>query len=359
MVTEAKIKFNPSPRYNADGIPIRFGSSQDSRILYDGTNNEWTVQTKDASGTQTDRIRVEANTDTPDIDVVDLSIKWTAGRAPTAGDYSIIRNADGTNQLQVNVPTGAGFEWSINDVGKLILDTNGALYVGETVNAKMTQGVTVNQGASDDEILALKSSDVAHGVTDRAETDTYALLAKGSGTDGSLLIRGFADTGSQGVVIRGHAPTDDATKSTAAVGYVRLEARKHNGTADQAAGADANVLVVSNGGTVTHILDGDGDSHQDVGTAWTNYDDFDDLGILESLSMALAQPGSELKEVFRGFLEYNRPWLEEHKIVAFNQDGHHFINWSRFHMVTAGALRQVGRRLINIEHEMRALKGAV
>ena len=256
-------------------------------------------------------------------------------------------------------PSADALAWSAGGVEKARLTSGGMLLLGDTVNAKMTQGLTLNQGASDDEILALKSSDIAHGVTTRAETDTYALFAKGSGANGSLLIRGFADGGSQGVVVRGHAPDDDTTKTTGAVGYIRLEARKHRGPGDQAAGADANVLVVSNSGTVTHILDGEGDSHQDIGTAWTNFDDFDDLGILESLSMALAQPGGELKEVFRGFLEYNRPWLADHKIVTFNQDGHHFINWSRFHMVTAGALRQVGRRLINIEREMRALKGGV
>ena len=34
-------------------------------------------------------------------------------------------------------------------------------------------GITINQGGQDNEILALKSSDVAHGITGIAETDTY------------------------------------------------------------------------------------------------------------------------------------------------------------------------------------------
>lgn len=126
MGTEAKIRFIPNPRYSADAVPVYFGSSKDSRIIYDGSNDEWTVQTKDAGGSYQDRLRVEANTTTPDIDAVDLPIKWTAGRAVTAADYSVGRDADGTNQLHFNVPTGAGFEVSINDTPEVKV-TAGAL----------------------------------------------------------------------------------------------------------------------------------------------------------------------------------------------------------------------------------------
>ena len=95
MAITAQIKYRSNPRYHADSIPVVFGSGSDSRILYDGGNDEWTVQTKNASGTFVDRLRIEANTNTPDIDAVDLPIKWPAGRAVTAGDYSIGRDADG------------------------------------------------------------------------------------------------------------------------------------------------------------------------------------------------------------------------------------------------------------------------
>ena len=60
---ESTIHYRPNPRYHADGINVYFGSSQDSRLVYDGTNNEWTVQSKDAGGTQTDRLKVDANVD--------------------------------------------------------------------------------------------------------------------------------------------------------------------------------------------------------------------------------------------------------------------------------------------------------
>jgi hypothetical protein len=51
----------------------------------------------------------------------DDNLEWGAGVAVTAGNYSIGRNADGTNLLQLNVPTGASFELSVNDVAEALL----------------------------------------------------------------------------------------------------------------------------------------------------------------------------------------------------------------------------------------------
>ena len=157
MVTEPKIKFNPSPRYNADGIAIRFGSSQDSRILYDGTNNEWTVQTKDVGGTFQDRFRIEANTNTPDVDLVDNPIKWTSGRAVTAAQYSVGRDADGSNQLHLNVPTGATFEFSVNDAAQMVL------------GASSLTGNVVGSGAS--QVAAGDHSHAASSNTHNGQVD--------------------------------------------------------------------------------------------------------------------------------------------------------------------------------------------
>ena len=52
----------------------------------------------------------------------------------------------------------------------------------ETANDYSTIGVTINQGGQDNEIFALKSSDVAHGLTNYTETDTYAAFRKHSAT---------------------------------------------------------------------------------------------------------------------------------------------------------------------------------
>lgn len=46
-------------------------------------------------------------------------LAFGGGVPVVAAQYTVQRNADGTNRLQVNVPTGASFEFSINDVATL------------------------------------------------------------------------------------------------------------------------------------------------------------------------------------------------------------------------------------------------
>ena len=129
------------------------------------------------------------------------------------------------------------------------------------VNTKMTQGLTIGQGGNDDEILAFKSSDVAHGVTDHAETDTYGNIEKFSGDSGGMRLRGY----SEDVVsasLEGVATNDNTTKSTAGLGVVELIARKKSGTGYGNVGADANIVVMRNHTTTRWILDEDGDTWQ-------------------------------------------------------------------------------------------------
>lgn len=49
------------------------------------------------------------------------AVRWSSGVAVVAAEYSIQRDADGTNQLHLNVPTGASFELSVNDTAELTL----------------------------------------------------------------------------------------------------------------------------------------------------------------------------------------------------------------------------------------------
>lgn len=52
------------------------------------------------------------------------AVRWSSGVAAVAGEYSIQRDADATNQMHLNVPTGAGFEWSVNDVAQMRLSAS-------------------------------------------------------------------------------------------------------------------------------------------------------------------------------------------------------------------------------------------
>ena len=89
-MTTDSIDYRANPRFHGDGIPVYFGSSKDSRLIYDAANDEWTLQTKNAAGSFLDRLRVKANQDATSIVVVDSNDVETPamGGLGTFGDGS-------------------------------------------------------------------------------------------------------------------------------------------------------------------------------------------------------------------------------------------------------------------------------
>ena len=220
-------------------------------------------------------------------------------------------------------------------------------------SGKMTYGLCLDQGSEDDEILAMKSSDVAHGMTDLAETDTFGVLQKASAALGGLAMVGYSEDVA-GVNVTGRAVSDNTTKSTSGSGAVIIAGQKKSSATIGNMGADANILAVRNNATTRFILDGDGDSHQDVGTAWTNFDEYDDAQLLQDLSLAVSRPEDPIRKGFGEFLTYNREALEKAKLVTFNEDGHHFVNMSKLAMLLTGAVRQQAAAISRME---RMLEG--
>ena len=226
----------------------------------------------------------------------------------------------------------------------------GTAYVGDTENAKATLGLTINQGAADDEALAVKSSDVAHGMTDFVETDTYFEVKKVEATNGGALLRGFSE-GSYGMLLIGEYTTDTATRSTSGIAPILFDVNLKSGTSHVSPAADKNIAAFQAGGATRFILDSDGDSFQDVGTAWTNFDAHDDALVLESLAMEVSQDDdpwkARIRENFASALDVLMPReaMQAMKLVTFNDDGHHFVNMSKLTMLHTGAIRQLAREV--------------
>lgn len=232
-------------------------------------------------------------------------------------------------------------------------------YINDSANASMTMGLTINQGANDDEILALKSSDVAHGMTTLAETDTYAHFQKVAGNDGGLVVTGFTDS-NRALALQGYCATAiSGTRSTAEDAAVVIDAGLKSGTTIGSIGANKNIACIRDAGTARFFFDSDGDSHQDVGTAWTNFDDYEDVDLLTALSVHVSKGADPIRSVFSNFLQYNRKRLEELKLVTFNADGHHFVNYSQLTRLLVGAVRQVGTRQHWQGLHMKALEESI
>ena len=274
-----------------------------------------------------------------------------------AGQVTITPTA--AQSLLIALSTTGDLAVNTND---LLLDVSvGNLYLNDSANANQTgPGITINQGANDDEILSLKSSSVAVGVTTVTETDTYGLAKKESGASGGLALWGLAEGSSPPLVLYGIHTTKDTTKGASSVGAITISGQLKSGTDAGPMDADSNLLAVWNGrygigGVTRFILDADGDSHQDVGTAWTNFDGESDVAILTALSVYVSPEGDPIREAFGEFLAYNRERLEKMKLVTFNADGHHFVNMSKLTMALVGAVRQTDAKLDRLEAKLRRI----
>ena len=178
---------------------------KDSALIYDDGNSEWTVQTKNVAGTLTDRVKVQANSNTPHLDITTMPIIWSAaGRAVVGSQYSHGRD-DGL-KLHGNVPTGASFEWSVNDVAKVTLDVT-SMILAATVSLTAVGGgsltgtwtdlgtvttVDINGGTIDGSIIGGATPAAITGTTIDANTDF---------TVGALVITNGVITDATGLLI--------------------------------------------------------------------------------------------------------------------------------------------------------------
>jgi hypothetical protein len=197
------------------------------------------------------------------------------GRNTTSGDQILYAgiNKAGTYSYIGAVRVGVGYnELKIQPNGGII-NLAQTTYINDTTNAFATLGLTVNQGAADNEILALKSSDVGHNMTNKAEADTYGAFRKYQATSGGLTVSGLKDAdGVAGLalVLEGFlGEAADTTKSAAAVGIVQVETAVTSGDGNVAASAsNSNLFVVADNGNARFIFDKEGTAHAD--DVWTD-----------------------------------------------------------------------------------------
>ncbi len=167
----------------------------------------------------------------------------------------------------------------------------GILFVNDTANSNMTTGLTVNQGANDDQILALKSSDVATVLTTLpdldTETDDYFTIGKFSGAGGGVNVQAMA-VAANGIAfqLQGFVGAPQITDTTGTSAVLHFVAAEHDGAnALTAPTANASIFSIAHrttSGTLTRlVLKGDdGELHLGVTTP-VQLDDHDDHALLE------------------------------------------------------------------------------
>jgi hypothetical protein len=196
----------------------------------------------------------------------------------------------------VDAPTEGSANWAFwVDAGAARFD--GTAYIGDTSNANVTLGLTINQGTADDVILALKSSDCAHGVTDLAETDTYGQALKMVAADGGLSLRGFSDA-KGALELYGVAVTEDTTDAptTASEATIVLRGAIKSGTGVTAHGATGNLLSVMSTTTNQFVIKGDGELYSNQSATVGTFDTYEDALMCWDLAHLLA---NQTQDIFK------------------------------------------------------------
>lgn len=225
-------------------------------------------------------------------------------------------------------------------LGGAVVD--GALLIGDTTNADMTIGLTINQGANDNQAAALKSSDIAHGMTSLAETDTYLALRKWSATAGGVWIQGFTET-TVAYGMTAEVTSGNTGKSTSAQAAFEFWARKKSGTTVGAMGANDNIAGFRDNSSTRLLIDAEGDIHYDGTTNAGAWDTHDDVALLSGFR-AMTMGDGHYRQQLVHFVEYARPVLERTGVVRFNEDGHHFVSTKGLNGLMIDAIRQVNNR---------------
>ncbi|MBW2106693.1 MAG: hypothetical protein JRI26_11910, partial [Deltaproteobacteria bacterium] len=240
------------------------------------------------------------------------------------------------------------------------LSTTGNIFINETANAEMTTGLTINQGAASDEIFALKGTDIAHGCTSFAETDTFMSIRQSVQGAGCALIRAFSEL--QGAwYVEATYKTDNTAKDATALAPVAFDIYKISGAGRTEAGADANLFVIKNGTSTRFIFDEDGDMFYD-GAAPANYDAFDDAAACSDVQRVLYNIDKPKERQLMDFKKYTASELIDMGVIS---DGG-FVSTKRMNALILGAVGQLddtgkaqAQRIDELESQVTQLQAMV
>ncbi|GAG61742.1 unnamed protein product, partial [marine sediment metagenome] len=117
--------------------------------------------------------------------------------AGASGDFFVYYDTVAGDHKKIDwddMPGGGGAGYWTQVGNDIYYDDGGSVVVGTPApSSMMTEGITIFQGASDDEILAFQNLDVNHGITTFADTDTYACFRKTHTSYGGLKFSTFTE----------------------------------------------------------------------------------------------------------------------------------------------------------------------
>lgn len=257
--------------------------------------------------------------------------------------------------------------------GEAIL-LNGTTITVNAMSARMLlngDGLTINQGAADDQVLAFKSSDLTHALTGvgdagqqvAIETDDFFVIRKEHPDYGGARLVSIAEdsTWNWNMRLIGCGGTPMTSKSTLSVGLVEVQAWQHdNAGALTAIDADGNVFSIAApvGGTVARtlfIVDEDGDFYYD-GANGGAFDTENDAQLVRAFALATSK--NVIRSEFDEFVRYNEHDLVRLGILGDTVENGGLVNGSQLQRLLVGAVWQQQVQIEEMRAELRALRPA-
>ena len=197
-------------------------------------------------------------------------------------------------------------------------------------------GLTVDINANDGFSLTMKSSDVAHGMTDSVETDSFFAMGKRQSAGGALMYAMNSEL--QALRIIAAAGAENTTKSTTGNAPFVAYCTSKSGSGFGSVGTNGNMFVVSNNGSTKFIVDSEGDIHADG--SLSAYDNYDDAHLVRAYDLSHGKGVVDSK--FDKFVKYNHEKLADLQLVGREEDGtpNHFINVTGMQRLHNGAIWQ-------------------
>ena len=199
-------------------------------------------------------------------------------------------------------------------------------------------GITMQQGGNDGNILTFKSSDIAHGITNTAETDTYFEMKKQSASIGGVAQTAYSEQKLAHAFEGFVGLAEESSPSAASFGPFYFNASIKSGTSIAEMSAAQHLFVVANDGDAKFMIDGDGTFHSDG--AGGTYDTYEDAQLVRAFDLSHME--GVINSKFDKFVQYNHEDLAAAKLVGREPDGtpNHFINYPAFNRLHNGAIWQ-------------------
>lgn len=253
-------------------------------------------------------------------------------------------------------PSGAITNYALYvTAGNSLFNGNGS-FIGTLLAAGAFTCLSPIQGT---ELNLGPLSGLNHGMTTVAPTTTFGKLVPHSGVNGGAALVGLSQSDT-GISIQAFVTSAIAAPpTTGSQAPIILNASLKSGTTGATLGANKLIAVIQDSGTTRFAFDSDGDSFQDTGSSWTNYDSHDDIAVLDALAVHVSKNDDPYKEAIRRqFAEsltemLPRSELERMKIVSPGPGS--MLNTSKLAMLHTGALRQIGRSLRSISDRLDAI----